>query len=149
LRRLVLDPVGRATDYGTTRYAPPRDLCDFVMARDRTCVFPSCTRRAISCDLDHRVPFPYGSTSERNLHPLCRSHHQLKMLGLWTYRHDPATGKTHWTDRHGRTIAGAAATYDAPPTPELDQIARDVRAASPPPPPAPGEPGAGDDPSPF
>jgi hypothetical protein len=40
-----------------------------VIARDQTCTFPGCGRRAQCCELDHRIPYDSGgSTSpERGL----------------------------------------------------------------------------------
>jgi hypothetical protein len=44
-RRLLTDPVsGAVLDVGRTRYLPPPDLADHVIARDQTCRFPTCTR---------------------------------------------------------------------------------------------------------
>jgi hypothetical protein len=117
-------------------YAPPPDLARFVIARDRTCRFPTCTAQAALGDLDHRAPFPRGSTSEDNVHALCRTHHLMKTLGLWRCGFDATTGATRWTDRHGRRFTRAAATYDHAPSAELDAAAaalRDARRDSRPP----------------
>ncbi len=54
--------------------------------RDRTCVFPWCTRPARRCDTDHTVPHSRGGpTCPCNLAPLCRRHHRIKTHGDWTY----------------------------------------------------------------
>jgi hypothetical protein len=46
-RRLVTDPVtGQLLDYGQDTYRPPKDLAEFVIARDQTCTFPGCERPA-------------------------------------------------------------------------------------------------------
>ncbi len=34
-------------------YRPPARLAAFIIARDQTCTFASCTRPAVACDLDH------------------------------------------------------------------------------------------------
>jgi Domain of unknown function (DUF222) len=76
-RRLLTDPVsGALRDYGRTRYTPPSDLAEFIVMRDRTCSFPTCTWPAEACDLDHTVPFADGgSTADDNLGPAHRGHH--------------------------------------------------------------------------
>jgi hypothetical protein len=106
-RRLVTDPVsGQLLDYGTTRYRPPRHLGDHVIGRDGECTFPFCTQQARRCDLDHIEPYPDGSTSAGNLHPLHRRHHNAKTEGGWRVSRHPHTGSSHWispTGRHYRT----------------------------------------------
>ena len=104
-RRLITDPTGRLLDYGRTTYRPPKPLADFVRARSQTCAFPTCNRRAESCDLDHVCPWSDdGRTCPENLVPLCSRHHHLKHDTAWTMAHDPTTGVTTWTTPHGRTI---------------------------------------------
>jgi len=70
-RRLVIDPIfGQVIDYGTTRYRPPTHLTELVIARDGTCVFPTCNRPARACDLDITARSPTATpvprTSGRN-----------------------------------------------------------------------------------
>jgi hypothetical protein len=87
-RRLVTDPVtGDLLDYGRTTYRPPADLTDFIVARDRHCRFPGCGRAARRCDLDHRVPWEAGGTTNpANLSALCRRHHVMKHQAGWSYQ---------------------------------------------------------------
>ncbi len=61
--------------------------------RDRTCVFPWCTRPARRCDHDHTHPRSReGATCTCNIAPLCRTHHRLKTHTPWTYTTlDPGT----------------------------------------------------------
>src|SRR5439155_9607039 len=71
-RRLVIDPIfGQVIDFGTTRYRPPTHLAELVIARDGTCVFPTCNRPARACDLDitarSRTAIPVRRTSGRNV----------------------------------------------------------------------------------
>jgi hypothetical protein len=102
-RRLVTDPVsGQLLDHGTTRYRPPRHLSDHVIGRDGECTFPFCTHRAASCDLDHIVAYPRGSTSAANLHPLHRRHHNAKTEAGWQVQRDQTTGSTRWISPAGR-----------------------------------------------
>lgn len=65
------------------RYEPSPGLAEHVRDRDQRCRFPGCNARVKYCDLDHRVPFPDGSTDADNLEPLCRQHHRLKHRGNW------------------------------------------------------------------
>jgi Domain of unknown function (DUF222)/HNH endonuclease len=102
-RRLLTDPAsGQLLNYGTTRYRPPRQLADHVIARDGECGFPFCTHPAQRSDLDHIVPFPQGQTSAENLQPLHRRHHNAKTEAGWTARRDDRTGTTTWTSPQGR-----------------------------------------------
>jgi hypothetical protein len=97
-RRLLTDPTtGHLLDYGHTTYRPPRDLTDYVTARDHTCTFPGCQRPAHRCDLDHRTAWATGgATSAENLSALCKRHHRLKHQTGWTLtRHN--NGSHHWT----------------------------------------------------
>jgi hypothetical protein len=96
-RRLVTDPVtGQLLDYGHDTYRPPKDLAEFVIARDQTCTFPGCERPARRCDLDHRTPYREGgSTSSKNLGPLCERHHIGKHQADWTPTRDE-DGATAW-----------------------------------------------------
>jgi hypothetical protein len=65
---------------------------------------------AMRCDLDHRVPFDHeaakegrpqpGPTVRSNLGPLCRRHHRIKTLGLWTLTGDAAE-VSRWTSPCG------------------------------------------------
>jgi hypothetical protein len=87
-RRLVVDPTtGHLLDHGPRVRTPPPRLRRHVMARDLTCAFPGCSRRAESCDIDHVDPWRAagdgGSTSAANLQPLCRRHHNLKTRRVW------------------------------------------------------------------
>ena len=85
----------------TASYRPTADQSRVVRARDQTCCFPGCRRRASRSDLDHRRRYPEGPTSTANLHPLCRHHHRLKHDG-WTCRRAP-DGTTTWTSPRGQT----------------------------------------------
>ncbi|AMY19157.1 hypothetical protein SAMN05444374_1174 [Rhodococcoides kroppenstedtii] len=73
-------------------YAPSAALRAVVEARYATCVAPGCLVPSSDCDLDHVEPFDHdepllgGWTELRNLEPLCRTHHNDKTAGLWTYR---------------------------------------------------------------
>jgi len=90
-RRLITDPLtGHLLDYGRTVYRPPEALARYVRARDRTCRFPGCHRRAEHCDLDHACPWEQlGLTCPANLGALCRRHHRLKTHAGWHLQSHP------------------------------------------------------------
>jgi hypothetical protein len=126
-RRLLTDPAtGRPVDYGTSRYRPPDHLAGLVITRDQTCQFPGCRVPAHRCDLDHAVPYDpttgTGPTSETNLGPKCRRHHQIKQTPGWSVTHHP-DGCTTWATPSGHqyhsqppplTAPEPLATYPAP-----------------------------------
>jgi hypothetical protein len=93
-------------DHRAPGYAIPDRLRDRVILRDRTCVYPRCTRSARACDLDHIEPYDHahpesgGRTATDNLAPLCRRHHRLKTHGGWRYAM-LAAGAFLWTSPHG------------------------------------------------
>jgi hypothetical protein len=90
-------------------YAVPDRIREHVVLRDRTCVFPWCTRPARGCDVDHVEEFDHdaeaegraqpGPTDTRNLGALCRFHHRLKTFTAWHYTMvEP--GVFEWTSPH-------------------------------------------------
>ncbi len=110
-RRLVTDPLGKLLDYGRTVYKPPAALRDFIIARDRTCRFPSCNRPACRCELDHILAWDDGGqTNEPNLQALCCRHHHMKHDTDWTVERRP-DGTTIWTNPAGKTYTVDPATY--------------------------------------
>ena len=74
-------------------YEVPDRIREQVQLRDRTCVFPRCTRPARGCDVDHVIPYDHdaeaegrpqpGPTRTDNLACLCRFHHRLKTHSAW------------------------------------------------------------------
>jgi hypothetical protein len=98
------------TELTAEGYAIPDRIREQVLLRDRTCVFPWCTRPARRSDVDHIVEFDHdaaaegrpqpGPTTTSNLACLCRSHHRLKTHTAWRYRMlEP--GVFEWTSPHG------------------------------------------------
>ena len=104
LRRLITDPTtGHLLDYGRATYRIPQALRDFVIARDRTCRFPGCPRRADLCQVDHALAWDDGgTTSPQNLGALCVRHHQLKTLAGWTITDSRPHGSCTWISPDGR-----------------------------------------------
>jgi hypothetical protein len=99
--RPVLDLAAPITCRG---YQPSDRLREQVILRNRTCVFPCCTRRARAADLDHITPHQHGGpTSSDNLAPLCRLHHRAKTHSHWTYT-PLAPGQFRWRGPHGQTF---------------------------------------------
>jgi len=84
-------------------------IAEQVALRDRTCVFPWCTRPARRCpvhpghpcDNDHVIPRGRnGPTCTCNIAALCRRHHRLKTHSPWTYL-VVDQGTYLWTSPHG------------------------------------------------
>jgi hypothetical protein len=136
-RRLLTDPVsGAVLDVGRSRHTPPPDLADHVIARDHTCRFPTCTRSAEGCDLDHTIPWERGgSTSAGNLGPLHRGHHNDKTHHGWRLD-QPEPGRFVWTAPTGhRYDVDPEIVGLLPPTPTDPQPSANPAAADPDPPP--------------
>ncbi|WP_210650225.1 HNH endonuclease signature motif containing protein [Nocardioides sp. SYSU D00065] len=103
-------------DLTTPGYDIPDRIREQVVLRDRTCVFPWCSRPARGCDIDHVTPFDpdadadadadaegrpqSGPTTTSNLAALCRTHHRLKTHSAWHYEMT-SNGIFEWTSPHG------------------------------------------------
>lgn len=114
----------KATGLNSPHYVPPASLARHMITRDQHCIHPGCRRRAWTCHLDHRTPWPDGPTSADNLQPLCRRHHLLKHHGNWTIHKNP-DGSYQWTSptRHTyryRPPARPAPQPEPPPAPIED-----------------------------
>ena len=103
------------------RYEIPDRIREQVILRDRTCVFPWCTRPARGCDIDHVIAYDHdaeaegrpqpGPTQTDNLAALCRFHHRLKTHTAWRYRMtEPGVLRVD----HPRTATTIDATAPAP-----------------------------------
>jgi hypothetical protein len=111
-RRMLFDESGKLSDIGQHTYVPSTQLARHIRGRDRTCRFPTCTRPAHDCDVDHTKTFhgEGGRTCPENLAGLCRHHHRLKHETRWSYRrHD--NGDTVWTAPTGRTYTRPTDDY--------------------------------------
>jgi hypothetical protein len=110
-RRLVTDDLGELIDYGRTTYRPPAALRDHVVARDRTCRFPDCHRRAENCEIDHVVPWDEGgATHAGNLIALCSRHHHAKHEAGWNVKRG-TDGSIRWTSPLGKIHRVQPARY--------------------------------------
>jgi hypothetical protein len=101
LQQLAARPVV-PRDLDSPHYRVPGRLRRHLEHRDRTCTFPGCHVPGKHCDIDHREPWPRGSTSAHNCHCLCRRHHRAKQH-YFTVTLDPDNGDTLWTTPDGRT----------------------------------------------
>jgi hypothetical protein len=91
-------------------YKTPDHIREQIILRDRTCVFPGCSRPARRCDVDHIIEYDHdaeaegrpqpGPTTTSNLACLCRFHHRLKTHSAWRYEM-VAPGVFEWTSPHG------------------------------------------------
>lgn len=129
--RLVTDPVsGALLDYGQSVYRPPAQLAEYLIARDRTCRFPTCARPARLCDLDHAVRFEQGgATSSANGGALCRRNHRQKTDGNTQLISHP-DGSATWTTSSGHRYFRPAVDH----CPEHTAYLRALREAEPEPP---------------
>ena len=117
--KVVVKPVVDLNDALTAAtYAVPARIREHVELRDRTCVFPHCTRLARGCQKDHIAPYEQGgSTHTDNLGDLCQLHHNLKTHGGWTYTMVEA-GVFLWRSPHGYTfLRDREGTQDLTPRP--------------------------------
>jgi hypothetical protein len=90
VRYWLVDAAGRLLDQqpnraatSVERYQPTAAITRHVTTRDPHCVHPGCRRTALTCELDHRIPWPIGATSIQNLQPTCKRHHDLKHHSRW------------------------------------------------------------------
>ena len=109
---ITIRPVIDLNSNRSTRSYQPTDVMrEHLALRDRTCVFPHCTRVAhpvrqrgtgeYSHDADHITPYESGGeTSTDNLACLCRVHHLLKTHTGWRY-HMLGPGEHLWTSPDG------------------------------------------------
>lgn len=120
-RRLITDELGQLLDLGRRSYRPGVALRDYVVARDRTCRFPDCHRRAVNCELDHVTPWQDGGrTSADNLVALCSRHHHLKHEAPgWRVRR-ASSGEVEWASPTRQVVVAAAATYPIDRTTRID-----------------------------
>jgi hypothetical protein len=82
--RLLMQPFTDNTlahDY--PGYRPPSVLRRAIVLRDGVCAAPGCVTPAAVCELDHREPWPDGTTSGDNLDPGCKGDHARKSHGTW------------------------------------------------------------------
>jgi hypothetical protein len=101
-QRFIQDPItGAPHDLGRTRRHPTAGLRRWIIARDKTCLFPECYRPAHHCEPDHNPDWQHhGPTNKDTLTQLCPKHHKVRHHG-WTYQRHP--DRITWTSPHGRS----------------------------------------------
>lgn len=107
LTRILTHPVtGVVLELDRTQYRVPAAMRRVLAARDKSCRFAGCGRRAANCDVDHVVEWHEGgSTDAANLMHLCRHHHRLKSVARWAARPpDPGSSSVSWTSPTGHTV---------------------------------------------
>ncbi|WP_415973384.1 DUF222 domain-containing protein [Rhodococcus sp. 077-4] len=120
---------------GALVYRPTAALAELIRHRDRTCRHPGCDVPARQCDIDHIVPYFHrdpstgGWTIDTNLHCLCRYHHSLKTMGLWT----PvmlAGGAEFWISNAGTTAVTVPGTTHPADLSHLQKVHSKPRGAA-------------------
>jgi hypothetical protein len=87
---MVLGSRSQILDVGRLHRLVPLALWLVLVARDRHCAFPGCTRPPVACDAHHiRHWADGGVTSLSNLVLLCRRHHTIIHSTPWEVRLDP------------------------------------------------------------
>lgn len=100
-------------------------LADHVRARDRTCRFATCNRRAERCELDHAVPWEHGGeTNAANLQALCPRHHHAKHEAGWTPIRQP-DDSVEWISPSGHRYRRPAETLPIDTTATADHAIED------------------------
>lgn len=121
---------------GALIYRPTVALAERIRYRDRTCRHPGCDVPAQQCEIDHIVPYFHrdpesgGWTIDTNLHCLCRYHHSLKTMGLWT----PvmlADGIEFWVSNAGTTAITVPGTTQLADFSHLAKIHSKPRGSAP------------------
>lgn len=133
MRRMVTDPLtGHLLDLGRRTYRIPDALRRFIEARDQTCRFPGCGRRATKCEIDHATAWSRnGTTDPGNLGALCTRHHRMKTHAGWAISDSDPSGACTWTSPFGHVYAH----HPPPPLPPIPRA-----GASPPPTPSASPP---------
>ena len=84
---LVLGSSSQVLDVGRKARLVTHYLWLALVARDKHCAFPGCTRPPVACDAHHIVHWADGGpTSLGNLVLLCRHHHTLLHTTPWEVR---------------------------------------------------------------
>jgi hypothetical protein len=107
---------GEIVAHGPVSRRPPAAMAEFIRVRSTECVAPGCTKPAARCDIDHRIRVADGgTTTEDNLHPLCRRHHRCKDEGGWQYT-VVAPGIYVWSSPSGHTYVADKRRFTDGPT---------------------------------
>ncbi len=84
---MVLGSASQILDVGRSSRLVTPGLWLTLIARDRHCAFPSCTRPPVACDAHHLMHWADGGpTALNNLVLLCRQHHTMVHTTPWQVR---------------------------------------------------------------
>jgi len=123
--RMLTDPAGRTVELSTDRYQPTRAIWEQVVGTRTACSRPQCDTPSTACDLDHREPWPLGSTTPINLGPFCRTDHRAKHSRGFSFV-QTESGAFAFTTRAGFTYAATDTEHpvatDWPEVPERIQF---------------------------
>ncbi len=134
-RRLVCDRLtGALVDRGANTYRATAALRAWLVARDRHCTHPGCTRPAWVCDVDHATDFrDGGKTTITDTRLLCRRHHNGKTHGGWQITDTQPDGSCVFISPTGRHYRHAPARLlPEPPLPPTVTPAHDENLDPPP-----------------
>ncbi len=108
-RNMVVEKgTGNLLNFGRNCYLPPKNLVDFIIARDQRCRFPGCRQLSYRNDIDHAQPWENGGeTNPDNLGSLCRRHHRLKTSYGWKLKSE-VDGSCTWTSPRGKIYSVSA-----------------------------------------
>jgi hypothetical protein len=108
---VVVDSLGVPLDLGRRVRRATAAQRRAIAVRDGGCVFPGCDLPPHWCDAHHVVPFEAGgATDVSQLASLCRRHHGVTHRAGWQmdatadgwFSWTTPTGRTFWSQRHGR-----------------------------------------------
>lgn len=114
MTRILTDPAtGTPLDAKATTYRIPNNVRRTLISKWAVCSVPGCTRKAVTSEIDHIIPFFHldplkgGLTRFGNLHPLCKRHHAIKTADRFRVRMLD-TGTVEYEFRHGVTTRSRA-----------------------------------------
>jgi hypothetical protein len=114
---VVVDSLGVPLDLGRHRRLASTAQRRAIAVRDGGCCFPGCGRPVNWCESHHLDPWEHGGrTDVARLAALCRHHHSVTHRTGWQmhatddgwFQWITPTGRTFWSQRHGRQRAGPA-----------------------------------------
>ena len=119
--RLLTDEAGNMLDLSTKSYQPTEAIARAVVALHRTCLWPTCSRPAVVCELDHRHRHPDGETCVGNLGPFCKRHHRAKHADGFSVRL-LEDGRYEFTTKRGTVLYARPSEQPVPEWPDDELI---------------------------
>ena len=87
--RMLTDEHGHMVELSTKSYRPTKPIWRDVVARHTTCYRRNCDKPATLSELDHKVKWPKGPTSNKNLGPACKPDHKGKHADGFSLEQNP------------------------------------------------------------